>query len=144
MDDAAMRWGDGNIAPSHRPTASPHRPSHRLIVHRIASSSIASPHRPSHRLIVHRIASSSIASPQRQCEPSRPSYTIVQQSWTNNGLVEHDLHFRCYVLVTDPSLSATLLTLCSTYFAGLMNCSFNISDSYCHPRCWSQWSGRHY
>ena len=45
MDDAAMRWSDGNIAPSHRPIASPHRPSHRLIVHRIASSSIASPHR---------------------------------------------------------------------------------------------------
>ena len=36
---------DGNIAPSHRLIASPHRPSHRLIVHRIASSSIASPHR---------------------------------------------------------------------------------------------------
>ena len=50
MDDEAMRWSDGNIAPSHRPIASPHRPSHRLIVHRIASSSIASPHRPSHRL----------------------------------------------------------------------------------------------
>ena len=65
MDDEAMRWGDGNIAPSHRLIASPHRPSHRLIVHRIASSSIASPHRPSHRLIVHRIASSSIASPHR-------------------------------------------------------------------------------
>ena len=62
MDDEAMRWTmrrcDGNIAPSHRPIASPHRPSHRLMVHRIASSSIASPHRPSHRLIVHRIASS--------------------------------------------------------------------------------------
>ena len=54
IDDEAMRWSDGNIAPSHR-----------LIVHRIASSSIASPHRPSHRLIVHRIASSSIASPHR-------------------------------------------------------------------------------
>ena len=45
MDDEAMRCDDGNIAPSHRPIASPHRPSHRLIVHRIASSSIASPHR---------------------------------------------------------------------------------------------------
>ena len=67
MDDEAMRW-----LCYHRPIASPHRPSHRLIVHRIASSSIASPHcpshrliasphRPSHRLIVHRIASSSIA-----------------------------------------------------------------------------------
>ena len=56
MDDAAMRWSDGNIAPSHRPIASPHRPSHRLIVHRIASSSIASPHRPSHRLIAFRLA----------------------------------------------------------------------------------------
>ena len=65
MDDAAMLWGDAmaSLCPSHR----------RLIVHRIASSSIASPHRPSHRLIVHRIASSSIASPQRQCDPSRPS-----------------------------------------------------------------------
>ena len=85
MDDEAMRWTmrrcdgrwgdamrrcDGAMLPSS--IASPHRPSHRLIVHRIASSSIASPHRPSHRLIasphrpshrliVHRIASSSIA-----------------------------------------------------------------------------------
>ena len=65
MDDdrcyAAMRWGYVTIAPSHR-----------RIVHRIASSSIASPHRPSHRPIasphrashrctVPRIASSSIA-----------------------------------------------------------------------------------
>ena len=77
--DEAMRWGYVTIV--HRiassSIASPHRPSHRLIVHRIASSSIASssiasphrpshrliasPHRPSHRLIVHRIASSSIA-----------------------------------------------------------------------------------
>ena len=86
----AMRWGYVTIAPSHRlivhriassSIASPHRPSHRPI---------ASPHRPSHRLIVHRIASSSIASPhrpshrliviaspQRQCEPSRPSYHTV-------------------------------------------------------------------
>ena len=57
----AMRWGYVTIAPSHRrivhriassSIASPHRPSHRPI---------ASPHRPSHRLIVHRIASSSIA-----------------------------------------------------------------------------------
>ena len=62
MDDEAMRWSDGNIAPSHRPIAPPHRPSHRLIVHRIASSCTASPHRPSHRLIVHRIASSPSAS----------------------------------------------------------------------------------
>ena len=65
-----MRRCDGAMLPSS--IASPHRPSHRLIVHRIASSSIASPHRPSHRLIasphrpshrliVHRIASSSIA-----------------------------------------------------------------------------------
>ena len=72
MDDEAMRWGDAMGLCYHRPIASPHRPSHRLIVHRIASSSIASPHRPlhrpiasphrpSHRLIVHRIASSSIA-----------------------------------------------------------------------------------
>ena len=55
----AMRWGYVTIAPSHRhivhriassSIASPHRPAHRPI---------ASPHRPSHRLIVHRIASSS-------------------------------------------------------------------------------------
>ena len=42
MDDEAMRWSDGNIAPSHRLIASPHRASHRLIVHRIASSPSAS------------------------------------------------------------------------------------------------------
>ena len=51
MDDAAMRWG--------YVTASPHRPSHRLIVHRIASSCITSPDYL-----------------KRQCEPSRPSYLI--------------------------------------------------------------------
>ena len=72
MDDEAMRWCDAMGLCYHRPIASPHRPSHRLIVHRITSSSIASPHRPlhrpiasphrpSHRLIVHRIAWSSIA-----------------------------------------------------------------------------------
>ena len=83
MDDAAMLWGDAMGLCYHRSIASPHRSSHRLIVHRIASSSIASPHsiasssiasphRPSHRLIV-------IASPQRQCEPSRPSYP--RMSW---------------------------------------------------------------
>ena len=68
----AMRWGYVTIAPSHRrivhrfassSIASPHRPSHRPI---------ASPHRPSHRLIVHRIASSSIASPHRHRVAATP------------------------------------------------------------------------
>ena len=66
----------------HRSIASPHRPSQRHIVHRIASSSIASPHRPSHRHIVHRIASSSIASPHRPlhrpiASPHRPSHRLI-------------------------------------------------------------------
>ena len=81
MDDEAMRWTmrrcHGRWAEAmrrcyHRPIASPHSPSHRLIVHRVASSSIASPHRPlhrpiaspyraSHRFIVHRVPSSSTA-----------------------------------------------------------------------------------
>ena len=68
----AMRWCYVTIAPSHR-----------RIVHRIASSSIASPHRPSHRLIVHRIASSCITSSHRAshrpiassvASPHRPSH----------------------------------------------------------------------
>ena len=70
MDDEAMRWGDGNIAPSHRPIASPHRPSHRLIVHRIASSSIASPHRPSHRRIAASPHRRIAASPHRRIAAS--------------------------------------------------------------------------
>ena len=61
----------GNIAPSHR-----------RIVHSIASSSIASPHRPSHRLIVHRIASSRVASPHRAshraiASPHRASHRCI-------------------------------------------------------------------
>ena len=96
MDDEAMLWGDAMGLCYHRPIASPHRPSHRLIVHRIASSSIASPHRPSHRLIVHRIASSSIASPQRECEPSRPSYF-------SNELALHILVICAVTVVRVPS-----------------------------------------
>ena len=88
MDDEAMLWGDAMGLCYHRPIASPHRPSHRLIVHRIASSSIASPHRPSHRpiasphrpshrLIVHRIASSSIASPHRPSRRRNASVSLL-------------------------------------------------------------------
>ena len=77
MDDAAMLWGDAMGLCYHRSIASPHRPSHRLIVHRIASSSIASHHRPSHRLIVHRIASSSIASPHRPSRRRNASVTLL-------------------------------------------------------------------
>ena len=94
MDDVAMLWGDAMALCYHRHIASPHRPSHRLIVHRIASSSIASPHRPSHRpiasphrpshrLIVHRIASSSIASPHR---PSR-QILIETRVWAFSAII---------------------------------------------------------
>ena len=44
MDDAAMLWGDAM----------------GLCYHRIAASSIASPHRPSHRLIVHRVTATPV------------------------------------------------------------------------------------
>ena len=79
MDDEAMRWTMRRCYGAMRWSYVTIAPSHRRIVHRIASSSIASsiasphsiasssiasphrpsPHRPSHRLIVHRIASSS-------------------------------------------------------------------------------------
>ena len=129
-----MRWTmgrcDGAMLPHrlivHRiassSIASPHRPSHRLIVHRIASSCIASLHRASHRPIAHRIASSCIALLHRASHrPShRPSHRLIVHRIAASSIASpHYLKRQCEPsrpsYASDPQLVCSPPSVASTF-----------------------------